>query len=306
MARMLAAFLGVLCLLNVAVEAVGGFNANIWWIDLRPLPSAAAVVLQLVAAVALLAVAIGWRRFVVTGVVALLLLIAVVNSVAFYVLLARGQFHGWPLPFSLLVAAALGVILHSLRTPAKPFLRRSAIFTAVVCAFAFPLAQMFLFGKTDYARPADAIVVLGARAYADGTPSDALADRVRTACDLYKDGYAPRLIFSGGPADGTLNETDVMRTYAMQLGVPSEAITLDPHGLNTAATVRNTLPMLQDARSVLVVSHFYHLPRIKLSYQQAGREVYTVPARERYTLTRMPFLILREVAALWVYYLRGL
>lgn len=308
MARMLAAFLGVLCLLNVFVEAVGGFNANIWWIDLRPLPAVAAFTLQLIAAGALLAVAIGRRPFVVRGIIALLLLIAVVNAIGFYVLLARGDIHGWPVPFSLLVAMALGVILYATFRPTGRFVTWQSVATAGVCVVAFPLAQMFLFGKTDYARQADAIVVLGARAYADGRPSDALADRVRTAARLYTDGYAPRLIMSGGPGDGELTEPEVMRNYAMELGVPADAIHLDPQGLNTAATVSNTLPMLRElgCRRVLVVSHFYHLPRIKLSYQQAGVEVYTVPAREQYTLRSLPYNIAREVPALWLYYVRGL
>ena len=62
---------------------------------------------------------------------------------------------------------------------------------AFACLAIFPLAQMFFFGKTDYRRPADAAVVLGARVYADGRLSDALADRVRTACQLYRDGSGP-------------------------------------------------------------------------------------------------------------------
>jgi hypothetical protein len=41
-------------------------------------------------------------------------------------------------------------------------------------------------------------------------------------------------------------------------------------------------------------------------YQRRGLEVFTVPAEERYTLTKMPILMAREVVAMWVYYLRGL
>ena len=60
------------------------------------------------------------------------------------------------------------------------------------------------------------------------------------------------------------------------------------------------------ASRILVVSHFYHLPRIKLTYQRDGLEVYTVPARETYLLRQTPYNMAREVAALWVYYLRPL
>lgn len=48
------------------------------------------------------------------------------------------------------------------------------------------------------------------------------------------------------------------------------------------------------------------MPRIKLAYQRAGLEVYTVPAKESYLLRQTPYNMAREVAALWVYYLRPL
>jgi len=167
---------------------------------------------------------------------------------------------------------------------------------------------MLFFGKTDYRRPADIAVVLGARVYADGRPSDALADRVRTACKLYHDGTVKKLLFSGGPGDGSIHETEGMKRMAIQLGVKPEDILLDPHGVNTQATVKNTEAIFQQlhASRVLVVSHFYHLPRIKLAYHRDGREVYTVPAKESYLLRQMPFNMAREVAALWVYYFRPL
>ena len=50
----------------------------------------------------------------------------------------------------------------------------------------------------------------------------------------------------------------------------------------------------------------YHLPRIKLAYQRDGWEVFTVPAKESYLLRQMPYNMAREVAAMWVYYLRPL
>jgi vancomycin permeability regulator SanA len=167
---------------------------------------------------------------------------------------------------------------------------------------------MLFFGKTDYRRPADIAVVLGARVYADGRPSDALADRVRTACNLYRNGTVKKLLFSGGPGDGSIHETEGMKRMAIQLGVKPEDILLDAHGVNTQATVKNTEVVFQQlhASRILVVSHFYHLPRIKLAYHREGWEVYTVPAKESYLLRQMPFNIAREVAALWVYYFRPL
>ena len=55
---------------------------------------------------------------------------------------------------------------------------------------------------------------------------------------------------------------------------------------------------------VLVVSHFYHLPRIKIRFGEEAREVLTVPVRE--PLSGTPRFMLREIAALWKYYLDAL
>jgi uncharacterized SAM-binding protein YcdF (DUF218 family) len=99
-----------------------------------------------------------------------------------------------------------------------------------------------------------------------------------------------------------------MRRFAVSLGVPSNAILLDESGLSTQATADNTNAMLHrlGVERALVVSHFYHLPRLKLAFQRLGREVYTVPARETYTLTTLPVYLVREVAAVWWYYVRPL
>jgi vancomycin permeability regulator SanA len=135
-----------------------------------------------------------------------------------------------------------------------------------------------------------------------------LADRVRTACRLYQSGLAGKLIFSGGPGDGAVHETDAMQRMALGLGVKADDIILDKAGFNTQATVKNTEALFSQlhASRILVVSHFYHLPRIKLAYQRDGWNVYTVPARESYLLGQLPYNMAREVAALWVYYLRPL
>jgi uncharacterized SAM-binding protein YcdF (DUF218 family) len=72
--------------------------------------------------------------------------------------------------------------------------------------------------------------------------------------------------------------------------------------VNTEATVKNTLA-ISEARRILVVSHFYHLPRIKMAFQRRGVEVYTVPAKSS-ALAPMPYNLARETAAFWAYYLR--
>jgi uncharacterized SAM-binding protein YcdF (DUF218 family) len=255
----------------------------------------------------------GWRRRTTFALSAVLLAACLWNAIHFYILLLRKDLQaGLPVPFSVLIALTLGVVLIALAQP-EPAERnvKTVMLTAAAvgaCMVCFPLAQMYCFGKTDYRRRADVAVVFGARAYADGRPSTALADRLRTGCSLYRDGLVRKLVFSGGPGDGNVHETEVMRRMATELGVPAEDILVDAEGINTHATVRNSIPMFRalGAAKVLAVSHFYHLPRVKMAYERASWTVYTVPAQESRVLLKLPYFLVREVVALWAYYLEPL
>lgn len=177
--------------------------------------------------------------------------------------------------------------------------------TFLLCALGFPVAQMYCYGGTDYRRAADLIVILGAKVHSDGEVSAALDERLQTGCELYHQGLAPRLLMSGGPSLGHIHETEAMRDRAITLGVPADAILLDRDGLNTQLTAEHTVRFCQSRgwQRVLAVSQFYHLPRVKLAFHRNGMEVYTVPAEVRYRMRALPYFMLREVAALWMYYL---
>ena len=80
---------------------------------------------------------------------------------------------------------------------------------------------------------ADAIVVLGASVYADGTPSGILQDRLDDGIALYFAGVAPKIIMSGDNGTASYNEVRVMKQYAIARGVPSEDIFCDHAGFST-------------------------------------------------------------------------
>jgi vancomycin permeability regulator SanA len=315
-ARAFALFVALLTMMNLLGDVFWpGFDASLWWISFGILPPWLSKSLLGVFAVALLVFAcrrpVAGRRSLVAGASALTLaLAAAMNVITFYHLLITGRITaGFPVPLSSFICVGMLWVTREAWRPRTE--RRQLIAWRVVAGclglfVMFPLAQMTCFGNTDYRRPADAVVVFGARAYKDGRLSDALEDRVRTACELYRSGLVRRIVMSGGPGDGTIHETEAMRRYAIQNGVRAEDVFVDELGLNTEATVRHTVPLFRQWHTgrVLAVSHFYHLPRIKLSYQRAGLEVCTVPARQKYFLSQIPYSMAREVAAFWTYYAR--
>lgn len=306
---------GLICLNLITGLFIDHFDANHWWFDFRLLPQWMSDLILAVAAISLIAWSIrpqmpNLRRGITCTAIALLCVTAICNAMNFYLLLAVDKISPHiPIPLSAMTAGAMGWILWSIYRNREIAISRKMWGSAVATAFIFilgvPLSQIVFFGNTDYRRPADAAIVFGARAYADGRPSNALSDRVHTACELYQKGFVRKLVFSGGPGDGAIHETEVMKRLAMDLGVPSDAIVLDAQGVNTAATVRNVTHMSRDsgASRLLAVSHFYHLPRIKLEFERAGMQVYTVPSPQGRPLNKLPLLVAREIAALWVYYL---
>jgi uncharacterized SAM-binding protein YcdF (DUF218 family) len=322
LARSVAGAVALFTLLNLLGDSFRpGFDATIFLVDLRALPGLVAVP-ALVAASALLAwFAVApprsrWRRAATAVAAGLLAIACCVDSLRYARLLAAGTLHSGPsLPFSVLPAAGLALVaaLAARRTrerSARPLPVQATVALACIgaVALAFPLGLMATFGRTDYRRPADCVVIFGARAYADGTASLSLEDRTRTGCRLVLAGLAPRILFTGGPGDGEYHETEVMRSIALEMGVPESAILLDRLGHSTAASARNAADLLVPlgAVRVLAVSHGYHLPRVQLALEREALVAYTVPAEETRRLAKLPYYVAREVAALGVYWARPL
>lgn len=115
--------------------------------------------------------------------------------------------------------------------------------------------------------PARAALVLGARVWEDGRPSLVLRQRVEVGVSLYQRGLVERIVMSGaGLNPEGLDETESMRGAAQDLGVPDEAIDLDPHGIDTASSARNA----SELGSVIVCSQEFHLPRAVMLARLAG------------------------------------
>lgn len=131
---------------------------------------------------------------------------------------------------------------------------------------------IILSGAKDKLFKADLIVVLGNKVYPDGHPSVGLRDRLDRAIEIYKAGYAPLILVSGGVGKEGVDESVAMETYLIQHHVPMAHIVRDGRGNNTRATAQNTFNYLQQKQlhSVIIVSQYYHIARSKLAFQQAG------------------------------------
>lgn len=247
----------------------------------------------------------GPRMFAVV-MLGLIGLAAVLDTVSYYSLLSGGAIRtSRACPASLAVVL---LVLFSLRELGRNGVRvrlwKLELCGSVAGGVAACVVALLTFGATDYRRPADCAIVLGAAVRANGSPSLALSDRVAEGIRLYHEGHVALLVMSGGvdPVHG-LSEAQVMKQLAIDAGVPAAAVLLDEAGVSTRASAVNCAQLMQqrDLEDALLVSHGYHLLRAKSAFARAGVVVFTVPATETRTMRKTPYFVLRECVA-WVYY----
>ena len=142
---------------------------------------------------------------------------------------------------------------------------------------------------------ADAIVVLGASVYADGTPSGILQDRLDDGIALYFAGVAPKIIMSGDNGTASYNEVRVMKQYAIARGVPSEDIFCDHAGFSTYESMYRAKYVFGCQR-IVVATQTYHLYRALWSAKSLGMQATGVPSDYREYQKQLQYDI-REIPA---------
>ena len=138
--------------------------------------------------------------------------------------------------------------------------------------------QVWSTGRSDEARPVDAIVVMGAAQY-DGRPSPQLAARLDHALELWPEGLAPLVIVTGGNQPGDrFTEADASAAYLIDRGIPADVIVLEGEGSTTWESLRNVGEQVGDTvESVLIVTDPYHALRSRLIAESVGFEAYVSP-----------------------------
>ncbi|OUO87616.1 hypothetical protein B5F40_13370 [Gordonibacter sp. An230] len=127
---------------------------------------------------------------------------------------------------------------------------------------------------------ADAIVVLGASVYADGTPSGILQDRLDDGIALYFAGVAPKIIMSGDNSTVSYNEVKAMKDYAVAQGVPSADVFCDHAGFSTYESMYRAKHVF-GAERIVVATQTYHLYRALYAANGLGLEAVGVPSDYR-------------------------
>ncbi len=132
---------------------------------------------------------------------------------------------------------------------------------------------------------ADMIVVLGAFATVNGVLNESALRRTQKAAELYAEGFAPTVLFTGGNEDRPegRHTADHMARFAEQLGIPRDAIVVETESRNTHENAQRSMEICerQGCNSILLISDMAHLYRAKACFRAIPR-VHAI-ASNRYT-----------------------
>lgn len=178
------------------------------------------------------------------------------------------------------------------------------LLAAVVSGAVLAAIVLSALGFSDHVEAADAVVVPGNTVHPDGTLSGRLQGRLDAALVVFRSGNCKVIVVSGARGVEGVDESEAMKAYLVRRGVPPDRIIQDDQGFTTAATARNAALALHQRgyRTVIAVSQFFHVPRLRWLLSSQGLQV-VGSGHARYFEFRDLYSLFREVAAMGVLFL---
>lgn len=128
--------------------------------------------------------------------------------------------------------------------------------------------------KDEYAKLSDidCIIILGAGIWGN-KPSPMLEDRLLEGIELYNSKISNRILMSGDHAKKEYDEVNIMKSYAIKKGIPSENIFMDHAGFSTYESMYRAKEIFK-AKRIVIVTQKYHLYRALYNAKKLGLEAF--------------------------------
>lgn len=154
-------------------------------------------------------------------------------------------------------------------------MRKFLIGLAVLVGFTASLAAVVFFGLGFYLSPQDKLEQADAIVVVSGGQT---TTRAEYGIKLFKQGYAPKIIFSGGALDDGPSNAVAMRQQALESGLSDDNILLDEDAQNTYENAVNSKRLMDTvgARSIILVTSPYHQRRVNQTFRKVLGPGYTV------------------------------
>lgn len=135
-------------------------------------------------------------------------------------------------------------------------LKKISIWIAIIICLiiALPLFVGWYLSPQDILKKVDIIVVVSG--------GDNIA-RIEKGVQLYKEAWAPVLMYSGAAAEGDVSNAEAMRNISVKMGVPKEDIIIEEKSKTTLENADFSSKILKekDIKSLILVTSPYHQRR---------------------------------------------
>ena len=133
-------------------------------------------------------------------------------------------------------------------------------------------------------KQAQAIVVLGGGRYPNQpeysgeTVKESSLVRLRYAAKIQRESKLPILVTGGKPEGGELSEAELMqRVLTKEFGVPVQWIESSSNNTTENARLSSEILKTENIRSILLITHTWHMPRASRSFSRLGLTVIQAP-----------------------------
>lgn len=150
-------------------------------------------------------------------------------------------------------------------------MKKKILFTAIGVALLLVIYQQkvphLILG--NYLSPSDTLTKADAIVVVSGDD-----DRIKQGIDLYKKGYAPRIILSGAAREGFISNALVMHIEASRAGVPNEAVIIEEKAYNTYENALYTkeIVLSEGMNNLILVSSPYHQRRVYETFRSVFKD----------------------------------
>lgn len=130
----------------------------------------------------------------------------------------------------------------------------SAIIISILVVIAIPLIIGYYLSPRDKLEKSDAIVVVS------GGETEA---RIKEGIWLYKNDYAPKIIFAGAAREGDVSNALAMKRIAVKSGIPSSSIIIEENSRDTEENAKNTTEIIkrEGYKTIILSTSPYHQRR---------------------------------------------
>lgn len=153
-------------------------------------------------------------------------------------------------------------------------IKKSYIFLAIVL-FIFGIGIFIFFSIGNFLSPqdnlekSDVIVVISG-----GDTTERTAEGVK----VFKDGWAPYMLFSGAAKSGSVSNAKSMKSYALKKGVPSEKILIEEKATSTYENALFSKNIIEknNFKKIILVTSPYHQCRASMNFKYVLGKNYKV------------------------------